>query len=153
MNKYSIKRGMKLYEEFAKHDKTILGFEYKGQIYIVELDAICNSFVIVLKASSKNGGGLKFNCRKLNNNRKEWLIRCKGAKCIGSSDILVGKYNKGVEFERIVTELYGEKFMGKDNTPFYKDADFNHNGVGYQVKFEGAQIVAFKTLDKLVATM
>ena len=73
----------------------------------------------------------------------------KGAVCLGSEEILNGEYNKGVEFERIINEINGKEFRGKDNVPFYIEGDLNINGKEVQVKFNGAQIVVERTLKNL----
>ncbi len=73
----------------------------------------------------------------------------KGAICLGNEDILNGKYNRGVEFERIISEMNGQAFRGKDNVPFYVEGDLEINGKQVQIKFNGAQIVAERTLKRL----
>jgi hypothetical protein len=78
----------------------------------------------------------------------EQLIR-KGAQVIGDEDMLVGEYNKGVEFERIISEMNGVEYRGKDSVPFYEAGDLNADGKEIQIKFNGAQIVVERTLKRL----
>lgn len=146
MNKTTM---IKHYRNFSKADKYIIGFEYGKMVYAIALDEIPPRFIRVEKASSQNGGGAKLQLRLIKAH-KEQLIR-KGAECLGSPEILNGCYNKGVMFERLITEDYfGQIWSGKDNTPFYKDGDLTtENGIKVQIKYEGAQIVMESTLEKL----
>lgn len=136
------------YRRLSAADSYILGFIYKHKVYMIEVNEIMPRYMRVERESTKNGGSPKLQLR-LNKKHQEQLIR-KSAICLGSEDILNGKYhNKGVEFERIINELYGKEFRGKDNVPFYVEGDLNINGKEVQVKLNGAQIVAERTLKKL----
>jgi hypothetical protein len=79
---------------------------------------------------------------------REQLIR-KGATLIGNEDILKGQYNKGVEFERIISEMNGQEFRGKENVGFWVEGDLEIDGRQVQIKFNGAQIVVETTLERL----
>ena len=109
------------YRKFSPVDGYVLGFTYKHNVYAIEVKEIAPRYIKLEHESSKKGGCEKLQFR-LNNQYKEQLIR-KGAECLGNEDILVGQYNKGVEFES--------------------------NGRELQVKFEGAQIVVARTLENL----
>ena len=146
MNKQTM---IKNYRKYSKADKYIIGFEYKKNVYAIALDEIPPRFIKVEKESSRKGGKAKLQLR-LNNQYMEQLIR-KGAEHIGTPDILNGEYNKGVMFEKLIIEEYfGQKWQGKDNTPFYKSGDLiTENGLEIQIKLNGAQIVVESTLEKL----
>lgn len=146
MNKQTM---IKNYRKYSKADKYIVGFEYKKNIYAIALDEIPPRFIKVEKESSRKGGKAKLQLR-LNNQYMEQLIR-KGAECICQPTDLIGKYNKGVMFEKFITEEYfGQEWQGKDNTPFYISGDIKtENGAEIQIKFNGAQIVVESTLEKL----
>lgn len=145
MNKQTMIRN---YRRFSAADSYILGFTYNHEVYMIEVEEIMPRYMRVERESSKNGGSPKLQLRLLKR-YQEQLIR-KGAVRIGSEEILKGQYNnKGVEFERIISELNGIKFRGKDNVPFYKEGDINLKGKEIQIKFNGAQIVAERTLKKL----
>ena len=102
----------------------------------------------VEKSSSKKGGHEKLQFR-LNNALKEQLIR-KGAEKIGTeTDLLEIAGNKGVSFERMVYRMNGQEPRPKDSVRFDKGGDININGVEYQIKLDGAQIVEFRTLNKI----
>ena len=144
MNKTTM---IKNYRKFSAADSYILGFEYKHNIYAIEIKEIPPRYMTVEHESSKKGGCAKLQLR-LTVPYMEQLIR-KGAEKIGSEDILIGEYNKGVEFERLVHERNGIEFKGKDSIPFYIQGDINLNGKEIQIKFNGAQVVVERTLEKL----
>lgn len=135
------------YRRFSAAQAYILGFEYKHQIYMAMVDEIMPRFMRLEHESSKKGGTPKLQLR-ITKPLKEQLIR-KGAVAIGSPDILIGRYNKGVEFERVITELNGQEFRGKESVGFWVDGDITINGKAVQVKFNGAQIVVERTLHRL----
>jgi hypothetical protein len=138
---------IKNYRKFSAAQGYIIGFEYKHQIYMITLEEIAPRFTTVMYMSKKNGGGrkLQFVLKKAH---KEQLIR-KGATLIGNEEILEGRYNKGVEFERLISEMNGQEFRGKENVGFWVEGDLEINGMQYQIKFNGAQIVTEKTLERL----
>ena len=135
------------YRKYSAADSYILGFIYKHEVYMIEVDEIMPRYMRVEHESSKHGGCAKLQLR-LPKKYQEQLIR-KGAVKLGSEEILNGEYNKGVEFERIINEMNGLEFRGKDNVPFYTEGDLNIHGREVQVKFNGAQIVVERTLLKL----
>ena len=138
---------IKNYRKFSAADAYILGFEYKHNIYYIMIDEIPPRYMTVEHESSKKGGAAKLQLR-LKKAYREQLIR-KGATLIGSEDILIGEYNKGVEFERIISEMNGQKFRGKENVGFWVEGDLEINGKQVQIKYNGAQIVVEKTLERL----
>ena len=138
---------IKNYRKFSAADSYILGFEYKHNIYYIMINEIPPRYMTVERESSKKGGAQKLQLR-LKKAYREQLIR-KGAILIGSEDILIGEYNKGVEFERIISEMNGQQFRGKENVGFWVEGDLEINGIQYQIKFNGAQIVTEKTLERL----
>ncbi len=135
------------YRKFSAADSYILGFIYKHEVYMIEVKEIMPRYMRVEHESSKKGGCAKLQLRLPQNYQKQ-LMR-KGAICLGSEEILNGEYNKGVEFERLVSEMNGQTFRGKDNVPFYVEGDLEIDGRQVQIKFNGAQIVVERTLEKL----
>jgi hypothetical protein len=144
MNKNTM---IKNYRRFSAADAYIIGFTYKHEVYMVEVEEIAPRYMRVEHESSKKGGCAKLQLR-LTNQYMEQLIR-KGAQVIGDEDMLVGEYNKGVEFERIISEMNGVEYRGKDSVPFYEAGDLNADGKEIQIKFNGAQIVVERTLKRL----
>lgn len=138
---------IKNYRKFSAADSYILGFEYKHNIYAIEVDEIPPRFMTVERESSKKGGAQKLQLR-IKKAHKEQLLR-KGATLIGNENILIGQYNKGVEFERIISEMNGQEFRGKENVGFWVEGDLEIDGRQVQIKFNGAQIVVETTLERL----
>lgn len=138
---------IKNYRKFSAADSYILGFIYKHAVYMVEVKEIMPRYIRVEHESSKKGGCAKLQLR-LPKKYQEQLLK-KDAICLGNEKILNGKYNKGVEFERLISEINGQTFRGKDNVPFYIEGDLEIDGRQVQIKFNGAQIVAERTLKKL----
>lgn len=138
---------IKNYRKFSASDAYALGFVYKHELYVAFVDEIAPRFMKVERESSKKGGKQKLQLR-LNNSHMEALIR-KGAECLGSEELLIGEYNKGVEFERLVYEINGQTYRGKDNVGFWVAGDIEINGKQVQVKMNGAQIVVENTLENL----
>ena len=138
---------IKNYRKFSAADSYILGFEYQHNIYAIEVNEIAPRYMRVERLSSRKGGARKLQLR-LTKTYKEQLIR-KGARLIGNEEILIGEYNQGVEFERVVFEMNGQEFRGKDNIGFWVEGDIEINGKQIQVKFNGAQIVVETTLERL----
>ena len=136
------------YRKFSGADAYILGFVYKHDLYCITVDEIMPRFMRVEKSSSKKGGHEKLQFR-LNNALKEQLIR-KGAEKIGTeTNLLEIPGNKGVSFERMIYRMNGQEPRPKDSIRFDKGGDININGIEYQIKLDGAQIVEFRTLNKI----
>ena len=138
---------IKNYRKFSAADCYMLGFEYKHNIYCIMVDEIAPRFMTVERESTKKGGAKKLQLR-LHKDHKEQLIR-KGAILIGNENMLKGQYNKGVEFERIISEMNGQEFRGKDSVGFWVSGDLEIDGKQCQIKFNGAQIVVETTLERL----
>ena len=138
---------IKNYRKFSAADSYILGFEYKHNIYAIEIGEIPPRYMTVEHESSKKGGSAKLQLR-LKKAYKEQLLR-KGATLIGNEDILKGQYNKGVEFERIISEMNGQEFRGKEKVGIWVEGDLEIDGRQVQIKFNGAQIVVETTLKRL----
>ena len=117
---------IKNYRKFSAADCYMLGFEYKHNIYCIMVDEIAPRFMTVERESTKKGGAKKLQLR-LHKDHKEQLIR-KGAMLIGNENMLKGQYNKGVEFERIISEMNGQEFRGKDSVGFWVSGDLEIYG-------------------------
>lgn len=138
---------IKNYRKFSAAEAYALGFIYKHNLYVAFVDEIAPRFMNVERESSKKGGKQKLQLR-LRNRHMESLIR-KGAECLGDESMLIGDYNKGVEFERIISERNGIEYRGKDSVGFWVAGDVEINGKQVQVKLNGAQIVVENTLENL----
>lgn len=123
------------YEKLSASEKYIVGFELKGLIYFFFCDTLRDLDIKVEKKDNDNVLRLRFKT-----DTKFGLKRSSQVLC-NSKDFmeLVGKYNKGEAFERIITEKYGQIWK-KDNTRFDKDGDITINDIKYQIKFDNATI-------------
>jgi hypothetical protein len=139
---------IKNYRKFSGAEGYIIGFIYKHQLYMIKVAEIMPRYMSVQHSSSKTGRVPKLQLT-INNSHKEQMIR-KGAICLGSEELVVcDDLNKGFAFERLVSEFYGIEYRGQDNVGFWVGGDLEVNGEQIQVKFQGAQIVAEKTLERL----
>lgn len=138
------------YRRFSGADGYIVGFEYKKNIYIIEVAELMPRWTFISYSSSKNGRQpkLQMGLKKVH---KEQLIR-KGAVMICTAEELTqfeGK-NKGWKLETAVMNHFGiENTKGQDTEKFSKCGDMELNGKQLQIKFQNAQVVAEKTLHNL----
>lgn len=135
---------IRYYRKFSGANAYILGFTYKKENYMAIVNEIMPRFISIEKASSKKGGGEKLQLR-LKNEHMEQLIR-KGAQKI---DYEVVKGNNGRAFEMWVQNYFGQTEREWDADGFWVGGDVSIDGIEYQVKFNGAQIVTFDTLHNL----
>lgn len=135
---------MKWYEKFSAADGYIIGFVMDKMLYMVEMERIAPRFLSVEEASRNQGDNLRLRLKKA---QKQSLA--KKAICLGSADVLTAdKYNKGENFEKVVTEYYGQEWE-KDTIPFYMQGDINVNGRELQIKLDSATLANSKMLEKL----
>lgn len=138
------------YNSIAFTHNYIMGFTYKGNVYAVKQVGL--SFGIKTdRASSKNGGGYCLRYYPTADERRA-IVESGTAELICSKEWFDGyhaasHYNKGEDFERIITERAGQEWV-KDNVPFFKGADLTIDGVPYSIKFEKAMICMESTLIK-----
>ncbi len=139
---------IRYYRKFSAADAYIIGFEYKHDVYVAVVDELMPRYLRVEREASSKGGKEKLQLR-LVNAHKEQLIR-KGAIKV---DYTIVKGYNGRAFEAWVYEQAGKanEFRGNDHIGFWVEGDININGVEYQVKFDGAQVVVFETLKNLQA--
>ena len=138
---------IKNYRKFSAADGYIIGFVYKKELYAATVKEIMPRFMKVERESSKKGGHKKLQLR-LNNKYMEQLIKA-GANHLGNESLLMGEYNKGVEFERLISEQNGIEYRGKDSVGFWVAGDIEIDGKQIQIKLNGAQIVVETTLENL----
>ena len=135
---------IRYYRKFSGAQGYILGFTYKKKNYMAIVDEIMPRFIRVEKEASKKGGKEKLQLR-LTNQHMEQLIR-KGAIEI---DYEITNGNNGRNFEMWVQRYFGQVARDWDNDGFWVGGDVNVDGIEYQIKFNGAQIVTFDTLHNL----
>lgn len=145
---YRLDRMRRDYERFTGAEGYIIGFEMENVVYMVEWNNIPRKYTKVQKECSKAGGGYGLYVNVKTKKAKTALL--KKAVAVGViEDIINDKYNKGVMFEKLIYEYFGQTFRGKDNVPFTKGGDIVINGKQIQVKYEHARICYDKTLKRL----
>lgn len=136
---------------YARHsaaDAYILGFTHRGILYAIELPELPDAVLKLGRASSKRGGMAKIRVRVAK--AEKLALIAMGAAVIGTAEDLDAdaKHNHGENFERIVTELNGQRWT-KDSVPFWVAGDLNLNGRELQIKLDGAELTNERTLAKL----
>lgn len=144
---YRIDRMRRDYERFTAAEGYAIGFHIGDDVYCVMLDTIPRRFTRVQKECKRAGGGYGLYINVRTKKAKNELI--KKAVKVGTMADLKGQYNRGVMFEKLIYELNGQTFRGKDNVRFTEGGDIVINGKEIQVKYEHARICYDKTLTKL----
>lgn len=127
----------------------IFGFIYKKNLYKATVTAETLPFILTLDKASRGAGfALRFNPTT---EQKEMLLPYSALIC--SEEFFNGycdnnKYNKGENFEKLVTEEAGQEWV-KDNIPFTEAGDVIINNVHYQIKFTKATFCNEKSLINL----
>ena len=134
------------YEKFNKAEKYIIGFSFKGMLYMQIVSHLADDMITLESASRNQGVSLRFRPKSAH---KAQMVS--ESVCLGSVDMIANEhYNKGEMFEKVITEYYGQEWV-KDNVPFHKAGDIRVNGVEIQIKFEKAALCTSRTLEKLLA--
>lgn len=141
------------YNRIAGAHRYIVGFTKGGKVYFVKLNfaQLCD----LLKedhASSKRGGTFKLRVRVSSLQALKFISSGEAVELCSIEELNANaKYNKGENFERIVTELLTEEVWVKDSVPFYVKGDINVNGEEIQIKLDGAELTNEKTLARAEA--
>ena len=138
------------YNSIAYTDQYILGFKFKGVVYMTFADRCkTDRFTCLDRASRGAGYSLRF---KPTVDQKIALLTNASPLCsVDLFDDMVNNspYNNGDIFEKLVTEkLTGIKWE-KDHIPFTEAGDVEYHGTAYQIKFEKATFTNEKTLMSL----
>ena len=141
----TVKEFKAIYENASAADKYIIGFVYRHQLYFTMVDDIDLEWLAIEKASRNQGENLRLRIRK---SAKDALMATNPI-CLGSEDRLTAdKYNKGENFEKIITEYFGQVWE-KDTVPFWVQGDICLNGVEVQIKLDSATLMNTKQIDRL----
>ena len=138
------------YNRFSFTHLYIFGFIFKGNVYFVETTSKILPLILTLDTASRGQGySIRFNPTIA----QKTLLLSNGAKILCSveyfeSIVKESKYNKGEIFEKLITEMNGQKWT-KDNADFWKDGDLTVNGKSFQIKYEKATFTNEKTLARL----
>lgn len=132
------------YRKIDSANSYILGFVDKGVVYMVSCPSIPPRYISYEQASRNQGMSLRLRLRK--SFQKQLM---KKAIAIGIvANLSEGVYNKGENFERLVTERFGMVWK-KDNIACNVQGDICVNGEEIQIKFDGATLTNEKTLKNL----
>lgn len=141
-----------LYNKLAYTHNYVFGFEYDGNIYYVITDNSHLDLILTLDKASRGAGmALRFKPTK---RIKKLLFTLYNPTLICSTEyfnemVENSKYNKGEIFEKLYTEINGQKWE-KDNKKFTEDGDITINEISYQIKYEKATFTNEKTLINLM---
>jgi hypothetical protein len=145
---YRLDRMRKDYERFTGAEGYAIGFHVGEEVFVAMLNKIPRRYTKLQKECSKNGGGYGLYINVRSKKAKNELMK-KAVKVGTLADLQDEKYNKGVMFEKLVYELNGQEFRGKDSVRFTEGGDIVIDGKQIQVKYEHARICYDKTLQKL----
>lgn len=138
-----------LYNMLSASRLYILGFVAQNILYYVMMDfETLAKYMKMDRASSKRGGFAKLRI-KLTREQKAELLRIAIACGVPEDLTADSAYNKGENFERIMTELLTPERWVKDSVPFNEAGDITLNGENVQIKFDGAEITNEKLLARL----
>jgi hypothetical protein len=147
---YRLDRMRKEYESHTAAQGYAIGFHIGDDVYCAMLDRIPRRYTKIQKECSKAGGGYGLYINVNSKKHKQELLK-KAIKVGTLADLEDAVYNRGVMFEKLVYEINGQEFRGKDSVRFYESGDITINGKEIQVKYEHARICYDKTLKKLRA--
>lgn len=136
---------LRTYNAHSAADAYVLGFAFHGELFAIELPELPDAVLKLDHASSKRGGQAKIRVRVTK--AEKLALIAMGAAVIGKVEDLEAdpRHNRGENFERIVTELNGQRWT-KDSVPFWVAGDLNLNGRELQIKLDGAELTNEKTL-------
>jgi hypothetical protein len=140
-----------LYNALSASHLYILGFVAQNILYYVTMDfETLARYMKMDRASSARGGFAKLRIKLTKEQKAELLQIAK--ECGTVADLIADPhYNKGENFERVITELLTPEKWVKDSVPFNIAGDITLNGENVQIKFDGAEITNERLLRKLTA--
>ena len=135
------------YNRLTGADRTLVFFEYKGNIYIHECHHIAPRWAHEEFESSKNGGHQKFRMR-ISTDEKVKLIP-KSKMVMTSKEFNAIPYkNKGHKCEAWLHMVCDLGEYTPDHKRFDECGDVRIGGVEYQVKFQNASLTNVVVLHK-----
>ena len=139
------------YERASFAKSYILGFAYKGNVYMAHTDASVFPYVMTLDLASRGAGcSIRF-CPT--NDQKLFLMPRASVLCSEkyfNETCESSIYNRGDIFEKLVTEWFGQEWK-KDNVPFTEAGDLEVDGIAIQIKFQKSTLANEKTLERVGA--
>lgn len=147
---------IKNYRKQSGAEQYLIGFPYKGSVYMAIIKEIPPRYLQVGHASGNRGEKLGFY---IHTEDKKALIS-KGAQILCKESDLEDRighlnkkgnlafWNKGEMFEKLVTEFYGYEWQ-KDTVGYWKQGDIRINGIETQVKYQYATLTNSRILENL----
>lgn len=139
------------YERASFAKSYILGFAYKGNVYMARTDASVFPYVMTLDLASRGAGcSIRF-CPT--NDQKLFLLNRSTILCsekFFNETCASSIYNRGEIFEKLVTESFGQVWE-KDNVPFTEAGDIEVGGIAIQIKYQKSTLASEKTLERIGA--
>ena len=133
------------YNKLTGADRTLVFFEYKGNIYVHECHHIAPRWTHEEHESTQNGGYQKFKMY-LHEGVKEKLVN-KSIMVMTVDEFMTIPYkNKGHKCECWLHQVCNLGEYKPDHLRFDKCGDVEINGISYQVKFENASLTNVHTL-------
>ena len=146
-------------------EKTMVCFQMGGIGYAIVTE-LRDSWIKQDRESSKRGGQLKARIR-LNQLDRAALVNRAGCIRLGTMDELTEAYaiayekaqgkkapkNNGWVYECAITERLGGQTWEPDSVPFWKAPDVTIDGIGYQVKGDGAEWFTERCLINAITEM
>lgn len=133
--------------------KYIVGFVRKGIVYYVTVNfaELCE-LMRDDRASSKRGGYAKIRIQVRAEQAAGFIASGRAVELCNESELTINNgYNKGENFERVITETLTAETWVKDSVPFWVAGDIRVDGVEIQVKLDGAELTNERTLARLCA--
>lgn len=143
------------YDMLAGAHSYLVGFAHHDHLYYFMANfAELTAYLKLDRASSKRGGMAKLRVR-VSSEQRHQLVASGKAQLLGTADLLEAeaRYNKGENFEKLVTEQVAGERWEKDNKPFWECGDVRLGGVEVQVKFDNAELTNEKTLGRRLAML
>lgn len=135
------------YKAHSAADYYIVGYIYAHDVYFTITPEIDADWLKVEKASRNQGENLRL---RMSSATKKALMTTNPV-CLGNESLLSdGKYNKGENFEKMVTEYFGQEWH-KDTVPFWEAGDITLDGKEVQIKLDSATLMNTKHLEKWAA--
>ncbi len=141
------------YDRYAGAHKYIVGYVRDGKVYYVTLSfAELSKLFKADRASAKRGGYAKVRIVVKAAQAKAWVADGTATELCNVAELTANsKYNKGENFERVVTELLAGEVWVKDSVPFWVKGDVNLNGEEVQIKLDGAELTNERAVAKAEA--
>lgn len=143
------------YNKFSGAHKYIVGFVRNAIVYYVILNFVELAELTKFdRSSAKRGAFAKVRIYVKAKKANEFITTGRAIELCKVEELIENtKYNKGENFERIITETLTSEIWVKDNIPFWVKGDINVNGEEIQVKLNGAELTNEKALKNHMAAI